>query len=129
MADAALLHVPRREELHEIEPVGASDFHVPFDSHVPEGDVFQEMPILRHRIVVVARQERVVVDRVGLATRLQGRVEEGRTAETCPALDQGHVVDLRFGGALPPGPLFLGGHAIHSGIENQDAKAWAQSKD
>src|SRR3989441_11381768 len=116
LAHPALPHVPGCEELHELEPVRAADLHISLDGDVPEGDLLEQVPVFLHRIVVIARQERVIVHRVGLATRLQGRIEEGRSSEACPALDQGHVVRPRSR-ALSAGPWFLCCHVILSEIE------------
>src|SRR3970040_2039778 len=64
LAHLALPHVPRGQELHELESVGSADLDVALDGHIPQSDVLEEMPVLRDGIRVVAREGRVVVDRV-----------------------------------------------------------------
>src|SRR3989475_3434856 len=129
LADLALRHVPRGEELHERESVGSADLDVAFDRHVPQGDVFEQMPIFLHGIVVIAREEGVVVHSVGLAACLPRLVEERGPTETRTALNERHVVAFllrsrRFPRRLFPSPLlsrhsrpnprFIGGGAPQS---------------
>src|SRR5207245_3349746 len=68
--------------------------------------VFEQVPVFLHGIVVVTREEGVVVDRVGLAARLPCLVEERGPAETRAALDERHVVTLPPRSRRSPRRLF-----------------------
>src|SRR5207249_9165797 len=69
--------------------------------------------------------ERVVVDRVGLATGSKCGLEKRRTPQTGTPLDEGHVERLRSSGRFLPDPLLLGCHSMHSKIETQKRGAAA----
>src|SRR6266511_1142412 len=85
---------PVTEYWHLLKDVALWDVAV--ERNVPQGDVFQEVPVFRHGVGVVARQERVVVDRVRLAARLEALVEERGPPEARAALDERHVERLPF---------------------------------
>src|SRR5207247_774207 len=76
--DGALLHVPRRQELHELESIRAVDLDLPLHPDVPQGDVVDEMPVLIDRVRVESGHEHVVVEVVRPDAVLGGPMEVRR---------------------------------------------------
>jgi hypothetical protein len=76
----ALAHLARREiatrdEVREIERVGAGDLDDALDRYVPQRDVVHERPVLSDGIVVQRRQQHVVVQTPALAPVALRRLE------------------------------------------------------
>ena len=91
LADGAPGEITRRQHIGERERVGAGDFDLALDRHVPQGDVVQEVPVFLLEAGKADRKEHVVVNRVGLCGVALGRFEEGTAAQARPALDKIHV--------------------------------------
>ena len=66
---------------------GSGDLDDPLDGDVPDGDRVEEVPVLLHRVGVVARQVHVVVDVVRAAARGEGLLEERRPAVPRPEVE------------------------------------------
>jgi hypothetical protein len=64
LVHGALVEVARHDHVREVEGVRALDLDLLLDAYVPEGHRVHEVPVLRHRIAVMARVVRVVVDAV-----------------------------------------------------------------
>src|SRR5581483_147896 len=64
-----------------------------FHGHVPHHDVVQQGPVLDDGVVVVRRQEHVVVDVVGGAPRPPRGLEERRAPVPRPEVDRGAALE------------------------------------
>src|SRR2546422_2531871 len=83
LADRTLLHVPRRQELHELESIGAVDLDLSLDADVPQGHVVHEMPVLLHGIRIETGHQHVVVEVVCPNAVLRGATEVRRLLNPC----------------------------------------------
>ena len=68
LANRTLGEVAGRQHVREPEGVGSRDLDLSLHGHVPQRDVFEEVPVLGLQVVVADGEQRVVVDRVGLRT-------------------------------------------------------------
>ena len=82
----ALVEVAGHDHVREVERVRTLDLDLLLDADVPQRHRVHEVPVLRHRIAVVARVVRVVVDAVAGHAVLARGVEVRRLAD--PRVEQ-----------------------------------------
>ena len=96
-----LVQVARDEHVRQAEGVRTGDLHLPLNTHVPERDTVQELPVLLDRVAVMARVVHVVVEAVHLHAVTPRGVEIGRLPD--PGVQQDlRVLDDLVHGSLPP---------------------------
>jgi hypothetical protein len=81
LSDLALGQIARDEHVRERERIGSGDLDLTLDADVPQRHAVEQLPVLLHRVAVVARVVHVVVDAVHGDTVPPRRVEERRLAD------------------------------------------------
>ena len=93
LTHGALGEIAAGQQVGEVERVGALDLDDVLDADVPEGDVLEQVPVLGDRVVVVGREEGVVVHVVRRAPRPQGRLEVRGSRVPGPEVKGGRIRD------------------------------------